>query len=108
MVNARKLYEQSLDLDPDFAPAWARLGRCHRVIGKYIDGAPGSETRAEEAFRRARALNPRLSVAHKFYAHLEADIGEAPRALVRLLVEADRHGNDPELFAGLVHACRDW
>ena len=56
--------------------------------------------------RRALELNPRLSVAHKFYAHLEADIGQAQRALVRLLGEADRHGNDPELFAGLVHACR--
>ena len=28
------------------------------------------------------------------------------KALVRLLGEANRHGNDPELFAGLVHACR--
>ena len=45
-------------------------------------------------------------MAHKFYANLEADIGQAPRALVRLLGEATRHGNDPELFAGLVHACR--
>jgi eukaryotic-like serine/threonine-protein kinase len=26
--------------------------------------------------------------------------------MVRLLGEANRHGNDPELFAGLVHACR--
>ena len=25
---------------------------------------------------------------------------------MRLLGEANRHGNDPELFAGLVHACR--
>ena len=71
------LYEQCLELDPRFAPAWARLGRCHRVIGKYIDGAPDSEARAEEAFRRALALNPRLSIAHKFYANLEADIGQA-------------------------------
>jgi len=45
-------------------------------------------------------------VAHKFYANLEADIGQAQRAVVRLLNEANRHGNDPELFAGLVHACR--
>jgi tetratricopeptide (TPR) repeat protein len=62
--------------------------------------------RAEEAFRRALALNPRLSVAHKFYANLEADIGQSQRALLRLVGEAKRHGNDPELFAGLVHACR--
>ena len=103
---ARDLYQRCLELDPRFAPAWAHLGRCHRVIGKYIDGTPDSEARAEEAFRRALELNPRLSVAHKFYANLEADIGQAPRALVRLLGEANRHGNDPELFAGLVHACR--
>ncbi len=103
---ARALYEQCLELDPDFAPAWARLGRCHRVIGKYIDPAPDSEMRAEQAFVRAIALNPRLSLAHKFYANLEADTGRASEAMVRLLNEATRHGNDAELFAGLVHACR--
>ena len=106
LPEARDLYAQCVELDPRFAPAWARLGRCHRVIGKFIDPSPDSESRAEEAFRRALALDPRLSVAHKFYANLEADIGQARRALVRLLGEADRHGNDPELFAGLVHACR--
>jgi len=106
LVRARELYKRSLELDPSFAPAWAHLGRCHRVIGKYIDGAPDSEERAEEAFRRALELNPRLSVTHKFYANLEADIGQARRGLVRLLGQANRQGNDPELFAGLVHACR--
>ena len=101
---ARGMYQRCLELDPRFAPGWAQLGRCHRVIGKYIEAAPDSEKRAEDAFRRALALSPRLSVAHKFYANLEADIGQAQRAVVRLLGEADRHGNDPELFAGLVHA----
>jgi eukaryotic-like serine/threonine-protein kinase len=76
------------------------------VIGKYIDSATDSEARAEEAFARALALSPRLTIAHKFYANLEADIGECQRAVVRLLGEAAHHGNDPELFAGLVHACR--
>jgi tetratricopeptide (TPR) repeat protein len=56
--------------------------------------------------KKALSLNPRLSVAHKFYANLEADTGRAADAIVRLLREAGRHGNDPELFAGLVHACR--
>jgi serine/threonine protein kinase len=103
---ARDLYQQCLELDSRFAPAWAHLGRCHRVIGKYIEPALDSEVRAEDAFRRALGLNPRLSVAHKFYANLEADNGQAQSALVRLLGEASRHRNDPELFAGLVHACR--
>jgi serine/threonine-protein kinase len=106
LAGARALYEQCLERDPTFAPAWAHLGRCHRVIGKYIDPSPGSDDRAEEAFVRAIALNPRLSVAHKFYANLQADTGRADQAMVRLLNEANRHGNDAELFAGLVHACR--
>jgi non-specific serine/threonine protein kinase len=106
LARARDLYERCLQLDSRFAPAWAHLGRCHRVIGKFVDGSPDSESRAEQAFGRALELNPRLSVAHKFYANLEGDMGQAQRALVRLLGEANRHGNDPELFAGLVHACR--
>jgi non-specific serine/threonine protein kinase len=106
LPRARDLYRECLERDPRFAPAWARLGRCHRVIGKFLDGAGDSEGQAEEAFRRALALNPRLTVAHKFYANLEADTGRARQAMVRLLDEANRHGNDPELFAGLVHACR--
>ena len=106
LAAARQLYEQCVELDSRFAPAWARLGRAHRVMGKFVDGAPDSESRSEEALRRALALNPRLSIAHKYYANLEADTGHADRAVVRLLSEATRHGNDPELFAGLVHACR--
>jgi serine/threonine protein kinase/tetratricopeptide (TPR) repeat protein len=106
LARARDLYERCLELDPRFAPAWARLGRCHRVIGKYINVEENSQVRAEEALGRALALSPGLAIAHKFYANLEADIGQSQSALVRLLGQAARHGNDPELFAGLVHACR--
>src|SRR5262245_16149821 len=106
LPKARELYERCVELDPRFAPAWARLGRCHRVIGKYVLPTPDSDARAEAALRRALELNPRLSVAHKLYAQLESDLGRSQRALARLLGEATRHGNDPELFAGLVHACR--
>jgi eukaryotic-like serine/threonine-protein kinase len=106
VVAARDLYQHALDLDPDFAPAWAQLGRCYRIIGKYIDASEDSERRAEDAFRRALSRSPRLTIAHKLYANLEADTGHAQDAMVRLLGEAQRHGNDPELFAGLVHACR--
>jgi tetratricopeptide (TPR) repeat protein len=105
-VQARDLYERSVALDPTYAPAWARLGRCYRLIGKYIEASPDSIERARKAYDRALELNPKLTIAHKFYANLESDTGQADRAVVRLLNEATRHGNDPELFSGLVHACR--
>ena len=106
LPRARDLYQRCLEIDPGFAPAWAQLGRAHRVIGKFIEASPDSEERSEEALRRAIEINPRLAIAHKLYAQLEADMGKSRQALVRLLGEADRHGNDPELFAGLVHVCR--
>jgi serine/threonine protein kinase/tetratricopeptide (TPR) repeat protein len=106
LPQARELYQQCLELDPRFAPAWARLARCHRVIGKYIERGGDSTAKTEHALRRALELNPRLTFAHKVYANLEADTGQSRQAVVRLLREAARHGNDAELFAGLVHACR--
>jgi len=106
LPEARDLYQRCLELDPKFAPAWARLGRCHWVIGKYLHDPGDSAAQAEEAFRHALDLNPRLAVAHRFYASFEGDTGRSLDALVRLVGEGRRHGNDAELFAGLVHAAR--
>jgi serine/threonine protein kinase/tetratricopeptide (TPR) repeat protein len=106
MAIARDLYLGCLEEDPDFAPAWARLARCHRVIGKYVEDGAANRARAEEAFERALELNPALTLAHKLYAHHQAEGGRAPEAMVRLLGVAKTHRDDPEIFAGLVHACR--
>jgi TolB-like protein len=106
MPVARDLYLECVKEDPGFAPAWARLGRAHRLIGKYIEDPEGNRLRAEECFERALELDPGLSIAHKLYAHHEAESGRAPQAMVRLLGLARDHREDPELFAGLVHACR--
>ncbi len=37
---ARDLYLESIRGDPDYAPAWARLGRMYRLIAKYGAGDP--------------------------------------------------------------------
>jgi serine/threonine protein kinase len=103
---ARDLYLGCLEEDPNFAPAWARVGRSYRIIGKFVEDGPGNRARAEEAFRRALELNPDLTLTHKLVAHLEAELGRAQEAMVRLLRQAERHRDDPELFAGLVHTCR--
>jgi TolB-like protein len=103
---ARDLYLRSIEEDPRYAPAWARLARCHRLIGKYAQAGASDLTAAEAAFRRALELNPDLPIAHNQYAHLEADTGNAGQAMVRLVARAHASRSDPELFAGLVHVCR--
>ena len=62
--------------------------------------------RAEEALRRALELNPDLPIAHHFITIVELETGHARAALVRLLEQVRSHPADPELFAGLVQACR--
>ena len=104
---ARDLYLQCLEEGPHYAPAWARVGRIYRVTGKW--GRAGSETnlaKAEDAFKRALEINPDLSIAHNLYAQLEVDLGRAEDAMLRLIARAKARGADPELFAGLVQACR--
>jgi TolB-like protein len=106
---ARDLYRRCVERDPAFAPGWARLGRCYRLLGKYDDDRTrGQENlaRGAEALQRALELNPDLSLAHNIYAHVEVDAGRARDAVVRLLERVRRRSSEPELFAGLVQACR--
>jgi len=103
---ARDLYLQCLEDDPEYAPAWARLGRVIRFIEKFGEEPEENLKRADEAFQKAFALNPDLAIAHNLYTAIECDQGHAPQAMARLLGRARFRRNDPDLFAGLVQACR--
>jgi serine/threonine protein kinase len=102
---ARGMYEQSLQADPLYAPAWARVGHLYRVTGKFR-GEPSILARAEAALTRALELNPDLATADRVYAQIEVDYGRAQDAMVRLIRRAAFRSSDPDLFAGLVHVCR--
>lgn len=102
---ARDLYLRCVEEDPRFAPAWARLGRMHHVMGKYLDtGTREHLDQAEAALRHALDLNSDLPMAHKFLAQLDSDFGRAQDAMTRLIGRGP--AADPEVFAGLVTACR--
>ncbi len=63
-LEAIALLKQSLDLDPNYAPAWAELADHHLHIA--FGGLGGHEhyIEAENAARRALNLNPDLLAAH--------------------------------------------
>jgi eukaryotic-like serine/threonine-protein kinase len=103
---ARSLYLQCLEEDPQYAPAWARLGRVLRFLDKFAENVDLGFERANEAFAKAFALNPDLTIAHNLYTLIECDQGHAQQAMLRLLQRARSRRTDPELFAGLVQACR--
>jgi non-specific serine/threonine protein kinase len=104
---ARDLYMQALETDPTFAPAWVRLGTCHRLLGKYFVGDTAlNYRRAQEAVSRAFELRPDFPAAALARAQIELDLGHTESAIEYLLGVVERNPNDPAGFAGLVTALR--
>ena len=107
---ARDLYVECVTDDPGYAPAWARLGRCYRLTAKFrsstVDEMRDNLKRADVAFGNAFEINPDLPLAHHLYTSLETDLGRPEEAMLRLVRRARQRRADPELYAGLVHACR--
>jgi serine/threonine protein kinase len=107
-LTARDLYRSCVELDPSYAPAWCRLGRCYRLLSKYGQGGDSREnlSLAEEALRRALELNPELPIAHSLSTALDVERGRSRQAMVHLLQQLSRQPAEPELYAALVHAAR--
>ena len=106
MLRARDLCLLCIARDPAFAPAWAWLGRCCRFIEKFSGESSVNLELAEAALRRSLSLDPDLACAHHFYTQLQADLGQAQDAAVRLVHRLASHPHESETFAGLVQVLR--
>lgn len=106
LTTALELYERCVQLDPLYAPAWARLGRARWLTDKYNIGSPEGLRSADEAFQTALRLNPNSALTHNLYTNLQVDQGRSLGALKRLLDRAKFRRSDAEIFAGLAHVCR--
>jgi DNA-binding winged helix-turn-helix (wHTH) protein len=102
---ARDLFWFCIANDPQFAAAWAWLGRTSRLLDKF-NGEVSVPDLAEAAFQRAFVIDPDLACAHHFYTHIQVDSGRAREAMVRLAARVAKHGEDPETLAGLVQVLR--
>src|SRR5687767_3474154 len=81
---ARDLFLLCVTKDPSFASAWAWLGRTYRFLEKFgVDPTVNADL-AHAAFRRALAIDPSNAAAHHFFTNLQADMGEAREAMIRL------------------------
>jgi DNA-binding winged helix-turn-helix (wHTH) protein len=105
VLKARELFWFCLSHDPQFASAWAWLGRACHLLEKFND-YPSSADLAEAAFQRAFLIEPDLACAHQFYTQRQVDTGQATQAMVRLARRLENRREDPETLAGLVQAFR--
>ena len=100
---ARDLYEQAVQEDPRYAPAWAGLGRVHRPDRQaWRRDQRRSGCVRRRRCKRALELNPDLPLAHNLTAQIDIDRGRAREALVT----APRPGQPTEDGSGAVRRPR--
>lgn len=105
ILEARERFWFCIARCPQFAPAWAWLGRTSRLAVTFELPAADPDL-AEAAFQRAFALDPDLACAHQFYTQVEIDSSHAAKAAIRLSSRMSTHGENPETLAALVTVLR--
>jgi serine/threonine protein kinase/Flp pilus assembly protein TadD len=61
---ARRMFSRAIELDPDYALAYAGIADCSSQLYKYWDASAANLEQAESASRRALELAPGLAEAH--------------------------------------------
>jgi len=61
---ARQMFRHAIDIDPDFALAWAGYADCHSMMVMYEDPIDRYRDEARQASERALQLDPGLAEAH--------------------------------------------
>jgi len=92
---ASQTFQHALDIDPEFARAWAGLADCESFAYMYYESSKARSERALDASRRAVELAPELAEAHasRGLAHmLNAEYDEAEAEFERA------EELDPRLF----------
>jgi len=61
---ARQMFRQAIQIDAEFALAWAGYADCHSFLVMYADPQPSYREEASDASERALELSPDLAEAH--------------------------------------------
>ena len=61
---ARRMFRRAIELDPQYALAWAGIADCSSQLYKYWDASDANLEQAESASRKALDLAPDLAEAH--------------------------------------------
>jgi DNA-binding winged helix-turn-helix (wHTH) protein/TolB-like protein len=86
---AAGMLEKSVEIDPNYALTWAYLGQSYEAAAAFELGGREQYRRAQAAYERALALQPKQLEARMFLANLLIDTGNVEKA-VPLLREAQK------------------
>jgi serine/threonine protein kinase/TolB-like protein/Tfp pilus assembly protein PilF len=103
---AISVLEKSTAIQPDYAPAWAALGRSEETQASLHGGARDLYQKAQEAFERAIALSPSLVEPRIYMGNLMTDTGRVEQAVPLLRAALKANPNNAEAHWELSYAYR--
>jgi len=100
------LLERAVQLDPNYAPAWAQLARRAYYNYTYSDGGDAVVARADEAARRALQLDPDLVEAATRLVVMRTERGDLVQAYRDAKDLVKRRPDDSESHLALAYVLR--
>lgn len=98
--------EKAVELDPNFAIAWAHLGRAYTACASFNLRGRDFQLKAQAAYEQALALNPDMLEATVFMANLLTDSNRVEQAVPMLRKLLQSNTNNAEARWELGYAYR--
>src|SRR5271165_967399 len=103
---AIEMLQKSTALEPNYAPAWAHLGRAYTTNASLQFGGREGYGKAQAAYEKAIALNPALVEPRIYMANLLTDTGRVEQAVPLLRSVLKDSPNNAEAHWELGYAYR--
>jgi serine/threonine protein kinase/TolB-like protein/Flp pilus assembly protein TadD len=100
------MLEKATALEPNYAPAWAQLGRAYTTNASLRSGGREHYEKAQAAFEKAIALNPALAEPRIYLGNLLTDTGRVEQAVPLLRSVLKDNPNNAEAHWELGYAYR--
>lgn len=100
------MLERSTSLDPNYAPAWAHLGKAYTTSATLRFGGREEYDKAQAAYEKATALNPDLVEARIYEANMLTDTGRVEQSVPLLRTALQTNPGNAELHWELGYAYR--
>jgi len=100
------ILEKATAIEPDYAPAWAHLGRAYTTNASLQFGGREDYVKAQAAYEKAIALNPALVEPRIYEANLFTDTGRVEQAVPLLRAVLQESPNNAEAHWELGYAYR--
>ncbi len=103
---AVKMLEKSAEIDPNYPLTWAYLGQSYTSDATFELGGREQYRRAQAAYERALALQPKQLETEIFLANLLIDTGKVEQAVLLLRDAIGSNSNDAAVHWELGYAYR--